>query len=137
MVVEAFEQSTEPKDWLKAVGAKVSRGKGILYKRTGPDFQTQNGIRYLPGTEVEAPDWDGGNHECGGGLHFCGDPAACDLFRGGEGDRYVACEVAIADIVVHARPDYPDKIKARRCRVLYEVDRDGKRIEEVPVSETA
>ena len=36
LVVEAFEQSTDPKAWLKAVGAKVSRGKAILYKRTGP-----------------------------------------------------------------------------------------------------
>ena len=137
LVVQAFEQSTEPMDWLKSVGAKVSRGKAILYKRTGPEFETQYGIRYVPGTGVEAPDWDGGNHECGGGLHFCGDPAACDLFRDKEGDRYVACEVVVADIVVHARPDYPDKIKARRCKVLYEVDREGNRIEEAPASETA
>ena len=91
----------------------------------------------MPGTTVEAPDWDGGNHECGGGLHFCGDPAACDLFRDKEGDRYVACEVAVADIVVHARADYPDKIKAPRCKALYEVDRDGNRIEEARASETA
>jgi len=137
LVVEAFEQSTDPKVWLKAVGAKVSRGKAILYKRTGPEFETQRGIRYVPGTEVEAPDWDGGNHECGGGLHFCGATVACDLFRESDGDRYVACEVAVADIVVHARAVYPDKIKAPRCKALYEVDREGKRIEEVPASETA
>ena len=59
------------------------------------------------------------------------------LAAAGEGDRYVACEVAVADIVVHARPDYPDKIKARRCKALYEVDREGNRIEEAPASETA
>jgi len=63
--------------------------------------------------------------------------ATGDLFRESDGDRYVACEVAVADIVVHARPDYPDKIKARRCKVLYEVDREGNRIEEAPASETA
>ena len=128
LVVDAYEQSTEPRDWLAAVGAKVKTGKAVLYKRVAADYLTRNDISYVPGTEVEAPDWDGGIAECGGGLHFVADPRGGDMFRDGEGDRYVACEVALADIVVHARPDYPDKVKARRCRVLYEVDRNGKRI---------
>jgi hypothetical protein len=129
LVVDAFEQSTDPADWLRATGVKVRRGAAVLYKRVGSDWHTRNGVYYVPGTEVEAKDWDPGP-ECGNGLHFCADPAGGDLFREDEGDRYVACDVAVADIVVHARPNYPDKVKARRCRVLYECDRNGKKISE-------
>lgn len=128
LVVEAFEQSTDPKDGLAAVGVEMKRGKAVLFKRVGKDFGTQNGIRYKPGTVVKAPDWDSGTAECGGGLHFCGDPRGGDLFRSNEGDRYVACEVAVKDIVVHARASYPDKVKAPRCKVLFECDREGKAV---------
>ena len=76
---------------------------------------------------VEAPDWDP-KPECGGGLHFCINPAGCDDFRDGVEDRYVACLVDPKDIVVHPNPKYPDKIKVKKCKVLYECDREGIKI---------
>jgi hypothetical protein len=101
--------------------------KAVLYKRTDHEFKTTNGIHYIVGSLVEAPDWDR-RPECGGGLHFCIDPAGCDAFRDGKEDRYVACLVDPKDIVVHAQPEYPDKIKVKKCKVLYECDREGKKI---------
>ena len=101
-------------------------GKAILYKRTDANFRTRNDFEYPIGKMVEAPDWDP-DPECGGGLNFCVDPGGCDAFRDGENDKYIACQVNIKDIVVHAKPQYPDKIKAKKCLVLYECDREGKK----------
>ncbi len=126
--IALLSQTTEPREWLKLVGAQMDGKKTILYKRTSHEFETRNGIRYLLGTLVEAPDWDP-DPECGGGLHFCIDPTGCDAFRDGKKDRYVACLVDPKDIVIHACPEYPDKIKAKKCTVLYECDREGKKIE--------
>ena len=125
--IALLSQTTEPREWLKLVGAQMDGRKAVLYKRTGPKFETRNCIEYQPGEIVEAPDWDR-KLECGGGLHFCIDPAGCDAFRDGNDDRYVACLVDPKDIVVHAQPQYPDKIKAKKCKVLYECDREGKEI---------
>lgn len=46
-----------------------------------------------------------------------------------EAKRFVACKVAIKDIAVHKDAQYPDKIKAQKCRNLYECDLDGNKIE--------
>jgi hypothetical protein len=38
----------------------------------------------------------------------------------------VACPVRLEDIVLHRRPVYPSKVKAKRvCAPVYEVDGDG------------
>ena len=131
LVVDAFEQPTDAREWARLVNAVTGESPDtiVLYKRTSADYSTRNNIRYVPGTEVVAPDWDGGVAECGGGLHLCPHAAQCDQFRSSDGDRYVACEVALADIAVHAQPQFPDKVKARAVRVLYECNRDGSRIE--------
>jgi len=137
IIVNAYEQSTDPAAWLEAVQAEMlDEGMALLYKRTADDFGTRppdgsnQRVSYLPDTEVIAPDWDPSpERECGRGLHLCPTPACCDQFRSDCGDRYVACAVAVADILVHPQPEYPGKIRARSCRVLYECDREGKRIE--------
>lgn len=80
---------------------------------------------YTPGTEVEAPDWDP-EPECGGGLHLCPTPAQCDAFR--DNGPYIACSVALTDLAIHAEPSMPDKVKARRVKVLYVCDREGNEV---------
>ena len=125
LLVVAYRQEPTAEAWLRATNARVDGDTAVLYKRTAADYSTQHGVRYVPGADVEAPDWDP-LPECGGGLHFVAHPAQADQFRDGADDRYVACAVAIADIVVHEQPLHPDKVKAPRCRVLYECDREGK-----------
>ncbi len=128
-IVVNYEQSINPREWAVSCNATIDGDSLLLYKRVAADFSTQNGVVYLIGEEVIAPDWDEGHRECGYGLHFCPLPKICDDFRDNKSDRYVACSVKIADIVVHSRPEYPHKVKARACRVLYECDREGRRIE--------
>jgi len=118
------------KEWLKHYKVPIRKGKVILYKATGEEFDTQHNTRYLPGTETVALDWeDTTTIECGKALHFCAKPYLCDQFRHNPA-HYVACQVDISDIRIYngGEPDYPDKIRGRACVNLYEVDRQGKRI---------
>lgn len=94
------------------------------------DYQLIQQTMKLPPAEqttVEAPDWDGGHAECGGGLHFSPHPALALEFDS-SATRFIACPVALADIrPPHATDGYPAKIKARRlCGPIVEVDRYGK-----------
>jgi hypothetical protein len=116
-------------EWAAFYGLQITDGHLMLYKTVGDDYRSAHGLRYAPGTTLEAPDWDGGQRECGGGLHFSPHPAMAREFDP-KATRFVACPVAIKD----TRPptdtdDYPHKIKARRvCGPIVEVDRHGKPI---------
>lgn len=86
-------------------------------------------MNYTPGTSPTAPDWDGGEAECGGGLHFSPAPAMTLEFHS-KAKKFVACPIKLKDIVVHPDGSYPHKIKAKgvtggKC---YEVDREGKTV---------
>jgi hypothetical protein len=138
--IDMTRQDTNVERWALACNVRRTEdGALILYKRVRANFETQNGIRYEPDTEVIAPDWDGGADECGAGLHFC--PAAwqCDEFAEENlaSDRYLACAVKPEDIVIHERPVFPSKIKARACRVLYECDQDGNALPPAPAPSPA
>jgi hypothetical protein len=125
---------TTAEDWCDYYGAKVTDGIATLYKVVRADYRSQHGFLYQPGTSPEAPDWDGGVAECGGGLHFCAHPIAALDFDG-EATKFLACPVALADIVVHHPAGYPHKIKARRiCGPIVEVDRYGKPLQPAAVS---
>ena len=88
-------------------------------------FISVRGFAYIPGTTPEAPDWDGGKAECGGGLHFCALPGTAKTYFP-EATRFVACPIALEDIVVTQNPIYPNKIKARRIFApIYEVNENG------------
>ena len=116
-----------PLGWCEYTGAaEASPGTRILYKGLDAEFRSGHGTAYLPGTEIVAPDWDGGAEECGGGFHFCAHPAATLQFI--QAVKFVACEVGEADMAAHEFPQYPNKIKARACRVLYECDVHGARV---------
>jgi len=124
-----------PADWCAFYGVEVVDGVATLYKAVGDDWKSPCGGNYTPGTIVEAPDWDGGVNECGGGLHFSPRPTMALAFHP-EAKRFVACPVALADMRSPQDTDtMPQKCKARRtCGPVYEVDRDGDRIEKVEVT---
>ena len=121
-----YKGPTTAKQWLDNYGVKSVKGVVTLYKIVRDDFKSQHGTSYAPGTTAKADDWDNGVAECGGGLHFCPDPALCVQFDS-MGTKFVACPVKVSEIVVHKNPQYPTKIKAPRvCAPTWEVDIFGK-----------
>jgi hypothetical protein len=127
-----------PAKWCDFYGARVSGGVAILFKAVKQDFtppcHTGNGVVYSPGTSPVAPDWDGGKAECGGGLHFSPNIPATLKFHS-DNPRWMACPVALADLVVHPDGQYPEKVKARGCAApIWEVDRDGEPVAGAVVS---
>jgi hypothetical protein len=112
-------------EWCVYYGVPVEDGVAVLYKAVDEGFDSYHGTSYRPGSLPAAPDWDGGERECGGGLHFS--PRPTFALAAPEDDmRFVACPVRLADIAMHPRPLYPDKVKARAvCAPVYEVREDG------------
>jgi hypothetical protein len=115
-------------DWCELYGAKVVRGVVTLFKALDEDFTSLHGARYAPGDKPEATDWDGGEAECGGGLHFSPSPGAAKRFHY-TAKKFAACPVKLTDIVVHPNGRYPEKVKAPRvCKPCYEVDEHGNKV---------
>ena len=114
-----------PEEWCEHYGVEVDNGVATVYKAVDQDFNSYHGTSYRPGTEPYAPDWDGGERESGGGLHFSPRPMFA-LPRPDDSMRFVACPVRLEDMVVHPQGDYPDQVKARGvCGPVYEVHEDG------------
>jgi len=127
-VTDAVRFAT-PQEWCEYYGVEVNDGVAILFKAVDEDFNSYHGMPYRPGTEPSAPDWDGGEQECGGGLHFSPRPTFA-LPRPTDSMRFVACPVRLEDIVVFPQGDYPDQVKAPAvCAPVYEVDEDGRPVE--------
>jgi len=70
--------------------------------------------------------------ECGEGkFHACSRPYFCDGFRNKTGDRYIAIEVNKEDLFEWKKnPTCIHKIVFKKCKVLYQCDKFGKRIEQ-------
>ena len=118
------ERST-PQDWCDYYGVQVKKGIAILYKGVNGEFKTSREFAYVPGTTPIAPDWDGGEQECGGGLHFSPSPAMTREFEP-DATKFIACPVALSEIAVHSNGVYPQKVKAPGCcGPVYEVDENG------------
>lgn len=112
--------------WCDFHGVSVADGIVTLYKAVRDDYRSLRGMIYAPGTTPEAPDWDGGTAECGGGLHFCARPLEALTFDRNKATRFVACPVRIDEITLHYPAEYPNKVKAARvCAPIWEVDRYG------------
>jgi hypothetical protein len=122
-------------DFFKRNEVPVKDGICILYKRVSEDFKTLEGSSnetvWPVGTTLDHPNWNPGEQECGSGkFHACDIPAACDEFRYEKlDDKYIAVEVKISDTCQWQNPEYPHKIAFRKGTVLYECDRNGKKIE--------
>jgi hypothetical protein len=127
VVIEVPETKTVA-DWIEYHGLTVKRGLVTLYKAVDDDYATDHSrakdIAYTPGSKPEAPDWDGGKAECGGGLHFVSKPV--DGLRFNESaTRFVACPVKVSEIAFHADGD-TTKVKAPRVvGPIVEVDING------------
>ena len=109
--------------WLDFHDLAPAAGEAVVYKAVDDNWQANYGaaFTYAPGVEVVAPDYDSGR-ACGQGLHFGATPRQARKYRP-EATRFVACAVPVDSIV-----PLGDKIKARSCRVLFEVDIDGTRV---------
>ena len=118
---------SDPATWCDLNGIDVTDGRALVYKAVDADLNAGHGYAvtaYPVGGTVTAPDWSSKSTWCGRGLHFGRSPmAAAGYHRGDSGPRYLACEVDLTEVVV-----LDDKIKARSCRVLREVDRHGREI---------
>ena len=110
-------------EWCDFYGVAVQDEIATVYKAVNDKFRSPHGMTYEPGSIPRAIDWDGGHHECGGGLHFSPTPAAAREFNS-DGTRYVACPVALSAMRAPRSDDsYPQKIKAECCcGPVYEVD---------------
>jgi hypothetical protein len=116
---------TTAKQWCDYHGVAVRDGLATLFKAVDNDFRSERGVAYVPGTTPAALDWDEGASECGGGLHFS-PQATMALSFFPEATRFVACEVQLAEIVIHPDGAYPEKVKAPRVAgAVYEVDGFG------------
>ena len=107
--------------FIKTYDVQQADGKLILYKSVRDDYTDfySGTVKYEPGTVVECRDWDPSpDRECGSGLHLSPSIEHCKRFRAG---KYMRCEVAIADILVHKRPQYPYKVRCKRVFVVGEV----------------
>jgi hypothetical protein len=123
-----------PSGWFEEEALVPADKRVVVFKRVSKDFQTQEGTpnetKWNPGTEVKHPNWDPKNGERGEGkFHACSRTYFCDEFRNKRDDRYVALEVAVKDIYVWpGKRTYQHKVAFRAAKVLYEVNRLGKKI---------
>ena len=116
---------TDPAEWCAHYGVPVDDGVVVLYKAVDDRFQSYHGTSYVPGSTPVADDWDGGDRECGGGLHFSPRPTFA-LAAPADDVRFVACPVRLSDMAFHPRGFYPSMVKARgACAPVYEVDEAG------------
>src|SRR3990167_2613167 len=123
----------EIKDWFKKEGIDVKSEKAIVFKRVSKDFKTQEGTKnqtiWNIGAVVEHIKWEPRQNECGEGkYHACSRPYFCDEFRSEKGDKYIAVELAIKDTYAWPNAEFPHKIAFRKGKILYEVNRLGKKI---------
>jgi hypothetical protein len=119
---------TTAEQWCAFYGVEVENGVAILYKAVDAEFKSRQGMSYAPGTQPEAPDWDGSEEKCAGGLHFSPFPFVALQFTP-NATRFLACPVRVADMVVGENGTFSQKVKARgACGPVYEVDEYGRRV---------
>ncbi|GAA5514795.1 hypothetical protein Dcar01_03556 [Deinococcus carri] len=113
------------REWADYHGLVISKdGELTVFKAVGDDLKSPHGAVYSIGTEVEAADW---NREdcCGYGLHFSATPREAMRYFS-RATRFLACRIHTDETVVIDQGERgQDKVKARRCVVLHEVDIDG------------
>ena len=117
-------------DWFDYHGVNATDGHVVLYKAVDDQLRSGRGMPYPLGEVVEAPDWSPVD-ECGGGLHLCATAHHATAYFP-PASRWLACRVAVADLVVITDgAGRSDKVKARRVEVLHEVDIHGRPVGEV------
>jgi hypothetical protein len=113
--------------WVDFHGVERKRGRLIVYKALNADLNSGHGFAYVPGTTVKAPDW-ADTDSCGAGLHFGPTPHHATAYNL-EAVRFVACSVKQSEArVITDGYGGSDKIKAPACKVLYECDIHGNKL---------
>jgi len=113
-----------PAAWCGYHGVEVRGGIALVYKAVNKDFRSERGGDYTPGKIPAADGWN--DLECSSGLHFSPTPGHAQAFFRDAGVRFVACPVALADMMVHPNGAYPEKCKAKRMAATgWEVTIDG------------
>jgi hypothetical protein len=119
------------REWCEFYGVKIRAKHAILYKSLNSDFSNpyNRQITYTPGTKPEAPDWDGGKKECGGGLHCSPSVSHARSFHAAHDAKYVELQVLLEDIAIHPDGRLPEKCKIKRMnKPVLEVNIDGERV---------
>lgn len=111
--------------WFKAHKLTPRNGEVRLFKAVRDDLRSANGGYYPVGGTTVAEDYDPAPH-CGNGLHFSPTVETATRYDHAA-TRFLACAVDVATLTA-IEDGYYAKAKARSCRVLYEVDQDGKRL---------
>ena len=126
-------QKFKPQKYLDREVINVKKNQVILFKKVSKDFKTQEGTKnetlWEIGATVTHPAWNPAQRECGEGkFHACSRPYFCDEFRTNKEDRYIAIQIKTDDLYEWTAPEYPHKIAFKEGKVLYEVDKFGKKI---------
>ena len=126
VVIKPYRPTTA-KAWCKEYHVEVVAGVATVYKAVRENYQSSLGGDYTPGTVPVAHDWDGGEAECGGGLHFSPTPMMALDFDP-QATRFMECRIALKDMrTPKAGDELPHKCKARGCcKPVRECDRNGK-----------
>jgi hypothetical protein len=121
-----IEYPTDPAEWCAMKGIEIVDGHARMWKVVRADLTDcySGEIKYEIGTEVVAPDWlSDSTDECGNALHMaCSQMAALGFARQHPSARLLEVDVALEDCRCHAHQDMPQKIRARACKVLREVE---------------
>jgi hypothetical protein len=117
---------TSAEDWCDYYGVDVEDGIATLFKAVGDDYVSSRGFAYEPGSEPECEDWNPDPKiSCGFGLHFCPAPSVALGYRS-DATKFVACQIAVSDIVLSRSSGIPDKVRAPKvARPVRECDIDG------------
>ena len=135
--IQRIDIST-PEKWCEFYGVEVRDGIALLGKCVQKDFtsyrKAPDGSRvlYSPGETPQAKDWDGGDVECGKGLHFSPTPSGAHEFAiDYTAEHDLICPTRLSDMAVHPDGTYPQKVKASGCAApIWEVNRRGEPIDE-------
>src|SRR3990167_6044595 len=97
---------------------KITASASVVIMMHGKSTSITGGKRIKaisPKTTTIAGDWDKGEAECGGGLHFSPTAAATKEFAS-NATVFIACAVKCSDMRSPKTDDqYPNKIKAKQC----------------------
>jgi hypothetical protein len=121
----AVRMKAERAAWFKAHKLTPRNGEVRLFKAVRDDLRSANGGYYPIGGVTVAEDYSPDPH-CGNGLHFSPTVAITRRYDQ-SATRFLACAVDVATLTA-ITDGYDAKAKARSCRVMYEVDEDGRRL---------
>jgi hypothetical protein len=122
--VTAIDQH-DPESWCEYTGVEVEDGTAIVYKAVDSELRSGRGLAYPIGETIVDPKW-APTDECGQGLHFGPTPVHALAYHS-NATRFLACRVRLSE-AVGISDGGTEKIKARSCDVLYEVDEHGRRL---------